>query len=191
MTLLRRGRCSCTNTSFFLYKRHSAPSDLIVSNRTLIVSKRASLLLMSNHHAEEPLPVSTIFFLNRFMLIRYQPYILALVGTNDVPSHDQRIAIRIILAKRASHVLSYSTIASLKTSTAALEAILSPARTILPEILSIIFEYCVLIQKALPRPFSRKAPILLTQICSKWRQIAIESTPKVNDFWCLRSDPFI
>ncbi|KZP21929.1 hypothetical protein FIBSPDRAFT_494806 [Athelia psychrophila] len=106
-----------------------------------------------------------------------------LLGTNAVPSEDQKVAIKNILAQRAQSWILVASRSSWKQApTDQLAALITPARALFPEIVSVVFESCILGQMALPRPLVHKAPLVLTQICSKWRRIAIDSTPKVQIF---------
>lgn len=59
-----------------------------------------------------------------------------------------------------------------------LKALISPARALIPEVVSTIFEFCVSTQGKLPTPNPSKAPLLLIQISADWRRIAL-ATPKV------------
>jgi hypothetical protein len=123
------------------------------------------------------------------ILIITQPSISKLIGTNATPSDLQRNIIRDLLIKRYREVLplsderllsshQISNLHELKTHINNLEALISPARVLIPELVAMIFELCVSTQGKLPSPRPHEAPLLLGQICSSWRRIAL-STPKV------------
>lgn len=121
-----------------------------------------------------------------------QASIRKILKTNSVPSQDQAVEIRGLIARNksqptdyyatyASVVRSTFEISSLQTHIHDLEALLSPARALATELISIIFEFFVSMRRVLPTPNPRKAPLLLTHICADWRRIAI-STPKICGF---------
>jgi hypothetical protein len=112
---------------------------------------------------------------------------LNLIATNGVPSKPQKDIIRGLLLDHHREVfplLEIDYFASpklrkLKDHIDHLEALLSPVRILIPDILSTIFEFCVSTQGKLPSPHPHRAPMVLLQINSSWRQIAL-STPKVS-----------
>lgn len=57
------------------------------------------------------------------------------------------------------------------------KALLSPVRSLAPELVAEIFLHCL---PEDPRPLISQAPLLLCRVCSRWRSIAL-STPRL---WC-------
>jgi hypothetical protein len=111
------------------------------------------------------------------------------MGTNSIPPEDMALQIRelfvehkemlpLIEAGHASSLIQASELEEFKTRINNLESLISPARKLIPELVSMIFEFCVSTQGKLPMPCVYEAPLLLGQICSFWRRIAL-STPKV------------
>ena len=64
--------------------------------------------------------------------------------------------------------------ASVKKCIDKYNAILSPARRLLPDIIQEIFYHCLPTGRN-PMPSATEAPMLLTQVCSLWRAIALTS----------------
>lgn len=138
----------------------------------------------SSCELEEELPVRSNFKLFGIVLNQNtnsltQSSIRQIIRTNTIPSNSQASEIRELIAKRKLEHDSTEDSASLRAHINDLEALLSPARSLIPEIVSCIFEACVSTQGRLPTPNPQKAPLLLMQICADWRRIAL-STPKVK-----------
>lgn len=122
-----------------------------------------------------------------------QPAISNLLGTNAVPTSAQAIESRALIAtyteqlgriEQRSDLMNHSDIVAdllpkLQETIDDLKALISPARALIPEVLSTIFEFCVSTQGRLPTPDPGKAPLLLVQICANWRRVAL-ATPKVS-----------
>jgi hypothetical protein len=109
-----------------------------------------------------------------------------MIGTNNVPSEKQNRQIRDlinhyreVLTEKSSASLDTTVLLDLKAQINDLEALISPARALIPELVATIFEFCVSSQGKLPTPSPHRAPLVLSQICASWRCIAL-STPKVG-----------
>ena len=111
-----------------------------------------------------------------------QPHLTELSRNNDLPSESelqQAFDLRSILQ---GDLLQVETeIRRLKEKKAGIQksidtynAILSPARRLLPDILREIFYHC-LPEDRNPTLSAKEAPMLLTRICSIWRAIALSS----------------
>lgn len=118
-----------------------------------------------------------------------------MIGTNCAPSDDELHDIRRLLAGlreelslvadevrssgRRAPVPDIRTI-ELAEYIQGLEALVSPARTLFPELLSEIFIFCLSGWDIgqVSSLHADKAPLVLTQICSGWRNVAI-STPQL------------
>jgi hypothetical protein len=112
------------------------------------------------------------------------------MGTNTVPSQDMALQIRkllvehkgmmpLVLTGHASSLIQTSELEEFQARISNLESLISPARKLIPELVSMVFEFCVSTQGKLPMPCVHEAPLSLGQICSHWRRIAL-STPKVR-----------
>ena len=100
--------------------------------------------------------------------------ILRMRGTNQVPSQAEAHAIRFYLQELQTMPPS----ASGTRDQQALRALLSPARRVAPELVAHIFELCLPSDGLESGYRSHEAPLLLCQICSGWRQVAL-NTPKL------------
>ncbi|KAH7919235.1 hypothetical protein BV22DRAFT_1041125 [Leucogyrophana mollusca] len=103
--------------------------------------------------------------------------VMKLLGTNYVPSEDESRQIKdclTVLQEENSGGWSRPVAAQVVRE---LKALLSHARRLPPEIVAMIFAFCLPLD-ALPRATPLDAPLLLGHICSTWRQI-LHSTPRL------------
>lgn len=124
-------------------------------------------------------------------------HISNLLGTNTVPSGAQSYEIIQTISKksvdrtrldldieRARTLLEDLTLQRNKVQTEidAYEALLTPARRLIPELLGEIFLHCLPATDHLDifHPFYLQPPILFTRVCSTWRKVAL-SSPRL---WC-------
>lgn len=120
----------------------------------------------------------------------------ALIGTNDTPSetqscqiakrvsslevHQDQLAIEIQMTqKKLQHLMQQHR--RLQDDIDAYNALRSPIRRVLPELLGQIFGHCLPEDPhAHFEPYYLKPPIVFTRVCSTWRNVAL-SSPRL---WC-------
>ncbi|KAF7965925.1 hypothetical protein HWV62_14440 [Athelia sp. TMB] len=98
-----------------------------------------------------------------------------MTGTNQVPSQAEAHTIRFYLQEL---VETMPPSVSDTRDQQALRDLLSPARRVAPELLAHIFELCLPSDRSESAYRSYEAPLLVCQICSGWRQVAL-STPQL------------
>ncbi|TDL27929.1 hypothetical protein BD410DRAFT_712743, partial [Rickenella mellea] len=128
----------------------------------------------------------------------------SVLGTNHVPTHDERRLLATLIESREQELSSLNDIISLLLAkrdklnanirdklhddVLAHKALLTPARGLLPELVSEVFIHsvnCITGPSRESDPFNRfaipsvnEAPLVLGRICRRWRKIAL-STPSL------------
>ena len=118
----------------------------------------------------------------------------SLIGTNRVPSETEREEIHHVLRDRKFRLtaleganmfsgtlaISFHKIRDdFQSEISALLALLSPSRRLAPELVALIFEFCLPNRELRASEFrANEAPLLIAQICRGWRHVAL-STPRL------------